>query len=100
MESDALIPWLPLTTCWRGLALHQFTISEWLDDHQDDDADHQHGRDLVKDAVVAGGPGVAVGGEFLEAARVDPVQAGEDQNEQELAVQPARLPPGPLPGEE
>ena len=47
---------------------------ERLDDHQDDDGDHDHGRDLVDDAVEPRRSPVAVCGEILAPARHQMVQ--------------------------
>src|SRR5215204_346364 len=88
MAGDRLTPETPAFASASAI-----NRSERLYDDEDHDADHEHRRHLVPEPVEAGGTGVAVLGEVFEPAYILSVQGGHGDNQGELAVKPARLPP-------
>src|SRR5690242_9818514 len=78
---------------WRDAGLsHLFQRLKWLHDHKNDDQDHEDRGRFVQDPVESSRPFICVFRESAHAAGEKAVQAGEAENQDELRLEPARLP--------
>src|SRR3546814_15634266 len=67
------------------------TLLKRLDDHQDHDGDHQHGRDLVDHTPIARRPPRPVRAKHTNGAAEMHVNTGHQHDERDLGMQPAAL---------
>ena len=68
--------------------------------YEEYDSDHQHRRHLVPPAIIAGRSRVSVCLERLAPAPVEVMDAGQQQDQHDLRLEPARGPPVAAPGQQ
>src|SRR3979411_1787370 len=64
--------------------------SKRLDDHQDHDPDHQNRWYLIDNTIESSTFGISIGGKILNPSSKKTVDSGQQDYQQELAVEPAR----------
>src|SRR4029077_990662 len=68
---------------------HFIQRSEWLDNNENHDSDHQQSRNFVNNTVKLVRARVAVLGKIADPAPEQPMRTEKEDHQKELAVQPA-----------